>query len=356
GVAQRGQPGADVVVQVVGVEVLSQVVGIVDGPPGDLRGQVDARPRDLERVLQRPVRGGAGTDQAEERAGGDAEPLGPAGEDAGLVDEGLTDVEDHRAHHGPERSVRSCRVACSPGCGGSVFRRRPDPRIKVSGMTHPAIPVTLSTASVYPRRAAFAFESAAEIGFDGVAVMVWSDPATQDPKALSKLAADTGMPIRSIHAPTLLVSQRVWGRSPADKLARAVDMAGELGARTVVVHPPFRWQYRYARSFEEQVRELNAGGPVTVAVENMYPWRPHSRLDRELKAYLPGWDPMEHGYDAVTLDLSHAAVAQQDGLDLLREFGDRLRHVHLADGTFNARDEHLVPGRGDMHCDKVLTE
>ncbi|WP_402373423.1 sugar phosphate isomerase/epimerase family protein [Isoptericola rhizosphaerae] len=223
-------------------------------------------------------------------------------------------------------------------------------------MTHPAIPVTLSTASVYPRRAAFAFESAAEIGFDGVEVMVWSDPATQDPNALSKLAADTGMPIRSIHAPTLLVSQRVWGRSPADKLARAVDMAGELGARTVVVHPPFRWQYRYARSFEEQVRELNAGGPVTVAVENMYPWRPHSRLDRELKAYLPGWDPMEHGYDAVTLDLSHAAVAQQDGLDLLREFGDRLRHVHLADGTFNARDEHLVPGRGDMHCDKVLTE
>ncbi|WP_277207613.1 sugar phosphate isomerase/epimerase family protein [Isoptericola croceus] len=223
-------------------------------------------------------------------------------------------------------------------------------------MTDPAIPVTLSTASVYPRRAAFAFESAAEIGYDGVEAMVWSDPATQDPKALSRLAADTGMPIRSIHAPTLLVSQRVWGRSPADKLARAVDMAGELGAHTVVVHPPFRWQYRYARGFEEQVRTLNASSSVTVAVENMYPWRPHSRLDRDLKAYLPGWDPMEHGYDAVTLDLSHAAIAQQDGLSLLREFGDRLRHVHLADGTFNARDEHLVPGRGDMHCDKVLTE
>ncbi|GAA4723706.1 sugar phosphate isomerase/epimerase [Isoptericola chiayiensis] len=223
-------------------------------------------------------------------------------------------------------------------------------------MADPSIPVTLSTASVYPRRAAFAFESAAQIGYDGVEVMVWSDPVTQDPRALERLVADSGVPIRSIHAPTLLVSQRVWGRSPADKLARAVDMAGELGARTVVVHPPFRWQYKYARGFEEQVHELNQQGEVTVAVENMYPWRPHSRLDRELKAYLPGWDPSEHGYDSVTLDLSHAAIAQQDGLALLDEFGDRLRHVHLADGTFNARDEHLVPGRGDMHCDKVLTE
>jgi sugar phosphate isomerase/epimerase len=223
-------------------------------------------------------------------------------------------------------------------------------------MTEATIPVTLSTASVYPRRAPFAFEVAAQIGYDGVEVMVWSDPVTQDVKALERLAAETGMPIRSIHAPTLLVSQRVWGRSPAEKLDKAVDMAGELGASTVVVHPPFRWQYRYARGFEEQVHLLNSSGTVTVAVENMYPWRPHSRLDRELKAYLPGWDPSEHSYDSVTLDLSHAAIAQQDGLELLDVFDDRLRHVHLADGTFNVRDEHLVPGRGDMHCDKVLTE
>jgi sugar phosphate isomerase/epimerase len=218
------------------------------------------------------------------------------------------------------------------------------------------IPVTLSTASVYPRRAAFAFESAAELGYDGIEVMVWSDEATQDPATLRRLAADHGMPVRSIHAPTLLVSQRVWGRSPGDKLRRAVEVAEEVGARTVVVHPPFRWQYKYARQFQDLVHELNEEGEVTVAVENMYPWRPRSKGDRELKAYLPGWDPADHDYDAVTLDLSHAAVAQQDGLALVAGFGDRLRHVHLADGTASARDEHLVPGRGDMACDKVLEE
>lgn len=216
--------------------------------------------------------------------------------------------------------------------------------------------MTLSTASVYPRRAAFAFEAAAELGYDGVEVMVWSDPATQDPASLKHLADEHGMPVRSVHAPTLLVSQRVWGRAPADKLRRAVDMAGELGAETVVVHPPFRWQYKYARQFQELVHELNESGGVTVAVENMYPWRPRSRGERELKAYLPGWDPAEHDYDAVTLDLSHAAIAHQDGLALVHGFGDKLRHVHLADGTASGRDEHMVPGRGDMACDKVLEE
>ncbi len=186
--------------------------------------------------------------------------------------------------------------------------------------------MTLSTASVYPRRAAFAFEVAAELGYDGVEVMVWSDEATQDPAALTRLADDHGVPVRSIHAPTLLVSQRVWGRAPASKLRRTVDMAGELGASTVVVHPPFRWQYKYARQFQDLVHELNESGEVTVAVENMYPWRPRSKGDRELKAYLPGWDPADHDYDAVTLDLSHAAVAQQDGLALVAEFGDRVAH------------------------------
>lgn len=239
---------------------------------------------------------------------------------------------------------------------GTVVTALTRPLAKVPRMIEASIPVTLSTASLYPRRAAFAFETAAELGYDGVEVMVWADPATQEPAELAKLASDHGVEIRSIHAPTLLLSQRVWGQSPAPKLRRSVDMALELGARTVVVHPPFRWQYKYARQFQDQVRELAQDTGVTIAVENMYPWRARASSERELKAYLPGWDPAEHDYDAVTLDLSHAAVAQQDGIALVDGFGERLRHVHLADGTGSARDEHLVPGRGAMACDKVLQE
>ncbi|GAA1862755.1 sugar phosphate isomerase/epimerase [Myceligenerans crystallogenes] len=217
----------------------------------------------------------------------------------------------------------------------------------------PGVHVTLSTASVFPRRVPYAFEAAAEIGYDGIEVMIWSEEATRNPLTLARYSAETGVPVRSVHAPTLLVSQRVWGRAPGPKLDRTVEMAQELGATTVVVHPPFRWQFKYARQFEEQVATLTENTDVTIAVENMYPWRGGGR---ELQAYLPGWDPAEHGYDAVTLDLSHASVAQQDGMKLLSIFGDRLRHLHLADGTGSPRDEHLVPGRGTMRCDKVLAE
>jgi sugar phosphate isomerase/epimerase len=36
------------------------------------------------------------------------------------------------------------------------------------------------------------------------------------------------------------------------------------------------------------------------------------------------------------------------------ELGDRLAHVHLADGSGSAKDEHLVPGRGSQPCAEFL--
>ena len=42
----------------------------------------------------------------------------------------------------------------------------------------------------------------------------------------------------------LLVTQRVWGTDPWGKLQRAQAAAELVGAETVVVHPPFRWQCR----------------------------------------------------------------------------------------------------------------
>jgi sugar phosphate isomerase/epimerase len=34
--------------------------------------------------------------------------------------------------------------------------------------------------------------------------------------------------------------------------------------------------------------------------------------------------------------------------------GERLRHIHLTDGTGSAKDEHLVPGRGVMRAGEFL--
>ncbi|MDV3125568.1 sugar phosphate isomerase/epimerase [Mycobacterium sp. 21AC1] len=234
----------------------------------------------------------------------------------------------------------------------------------------PSIKVGLSTASVYPLRTEAAFEYAARLGYDGVELMVWAEAVSQDIDAVQKLSRHYGMPVLSVHAPCLLISQRVWGANPIPKLERSVRAAEQLGAQTVVVHPPFRWQRRYADGFSEQVAELEADSEVQVAVENMFPFRADrffgagpSSVERMRKrggkpgagisAFAPSYDPLDGGHAHYTLDLSHTATAGTDAMDMARRMGDGLAHLHLCDGMGASTDEHLVPGRGTQPTAEV---
>jgi len=221
----------------------------------------------------------------------------------------------------------------------------------MSAVQVPGAKVALSTASVYPESCAAAFDLAERLGYDGVEVMVWTDPVSQEAGALRALSDLYGLPVTSVHAPTLLLTQRVLSPEPWPKIDRSVDLAQEVGADTVVLHPPFRWQKEYARTFADGValREHDSG--VALAVENMFPWRARNR---EMQAYLPHWDPVTQPYDHVTLDLSHTATAGSDAMAMARALGPRLAHVHLADGLGSPRDEHLVPGRGNQPCAELL--
>lgn len=219
----------------------------------------------------------------------------------------------------------------------------------------PDIPVALSTASAYPLNCAGAFSVAERLGYDAIEVMVWTDKVSQEAGALRALSELHGIPIVSIHAPTLLITQRVWGTDPWEKVDRSIDLAHEVGADTVVLHPPFRWQREYAAGFVEGVAAREQDSGIRLAVENMYPWRARSKENsREVEAYLPHWDPVPQPYDNVTLDLSHAALARSDAVAMVRDLGPRLTHLHLADGIGSLKDEHLVPGRGGQPCGEVL--
>ncbi|AUG77972.1 hypothetical protein CFP65_3168 [Kitasatospora sp. MMS16-BH015] len=215
----------------------------------------------------------------------------------------------------------------------------------------PDTKVLLSTASVYPENTVTAFELAARLGYDGVEVMVWNDPVSQDIEALRRLADAHRMPIHAVHAPCLLITQRVWTTDPWTKLVRARAAAEKLGADTVVVHPPFRWQRQYAREFVEGIARMAGETEVRFAVENMYPWR---YRDREVLAYAPGWDVTEEEYRHFTIDLSHAATSRVDALGMVDRMGERLAHIHLADGLGSGKDEHLIPGRGKQPCAELL--
>jgi sugar phosphate isomerase/epimerase len=218
------------------------------------------------------------------------------------------------------------------------------------------IRVGMSTTCVYPLEPEHAFRLAKLAGYDGIEVMVTQEESTQQAEPLLELSRRYALPILSIHAPVLLLTHFVWGRDPRVKLARTAELAAAVGAETVVVHPPFRWQASYAASFLAIVREISAQYGVEIAVENMFPWR---AAGRNMKAYAPGWDPRIMDCDAVTLDFSHAALSGVDSLQFTSDVGERLRHVHLCDGSGaigegQIFDEHLLPGHGREPVAEVL--
>ena len=113
------------------------------------------------------------------------------------------------------------------------------------------------------------------------------------------------VPILAMHAPCLVITQRVWGTDPWASCCGRRDAAEELGAETVVVHPPFRWQREYARQFVEGIARMAEETDVRFAVENMYPCGPRPARSR-LRARL---GPRRRGLPDFTLDLSHTSVS-----------------------------------------------
>ena len=97
-------------------------------------------------------------------------------------------------------------------------------------MTANGIRVGLSTASVYPENTEAAFRFAADLGYDGVELMVWAESRQPGLGAVERLVRKYGVPVLAVHAPCLLISQRVWGADPVAKLERSVRAAEILGA------------------------------------------------------------------------------------------------------------------------------
>jgi sugar phosphate isomerase/epimerase len=213
----------------------------------------------------------------------------------------------------------------------------------------------MSTSSVYPLGVSDAFQLAKLAGFDGMEIMVNRDPDARDVELLRSLIEQHGLPVYSVHSPVLPGTEFLWGIGGRRKVERSAQLAVALGATTVVVHPPYRWQPIWARRFERAVREISERYGVEIAVENMFGLKLGGRqVVVHSTAHLADLD-----CSAFTLDISHAAADGRDALELGLELGDRLRHVHLCDGHAaieGARlaDEHLVPGRGGQPVGEIV--
>jgi sugar phosphate isomerase/epimerase len=205
--------------------------------------------------------------------------------------------------------------------------------------TRPAAQLLFSTAPFFRQPLRDAFGAIASAGFEAVEVMVTQDPTTQEPHLLAKAAREHGLAVRAIHAPFLLVTRRVWGTDPTQKIYRAVHLAEEVGASLVVIHPPYRWQVRFRGWVQDHLAEFSQASGITVAVENMFPIRLRGDLGVRFHAS-QGFEDLERSSDLV-LDTSHAAVSNLDIREFYRTHRDRIRHVHLSNNAGKGWDSHL---------------
>ena len=219
-------------------------------------------------------------------------------------------------------------------------------------MTDPRPPIACSTISVFSKPLDEAFPLIAETGFDGIELMVTSDPDTQDAGRVRALSEDYALPVLAVHAPFLLMARRVWGREPVGKIDRAVELALGVGAPLVVVHPPYRWQTAYRSWVDERLSAVAAERGVRIAVENMFPLRVRGRSIARFHAR-QSLENLE-GFPDVTLDTSHLAVAGLDPVETLSSLGDRLAHVHLSNNAGKGWDSHLPLDQGVLDLGRFL--
>jgi len=210
----------------------------------------------------------------------------------------------------------------------------------------------VSTAAFFTRPLREAFRHIAEAGYAGVEVMVTKDPTTQEAHLLAPLAREHGLSIDAIHAPFLLMTRRVFGTEPVEKIYRSVHLAEDVGAPLVVIHPPYRWQSRFRRWVDESLQEFSERTGVTVAVENMFPVR--LRGERGVTFHAKQEiEELERMHRAV-LDTSHAAVAGLDLLDTYHRLRGNLAHVHLSNNAGKGWDSHLPVDQGVLPLQDLL--
>ena len=221
-------------------------------------------------------------------------------------------------------------------------------------MTPPHPPIQCSTGPFWAFELSHALDALAEAGFKEIELMVTRDPATQKADIPARLAEERGLKITSLHAPFLVITKNVWGMDPVGKIKRGAEMCGELGCRSMIVHPPYLWERGYAEWIANEAAAFSEETGVAVVVETMYPkWL----AGRKLRAYR--WLEPRALVDAVpdaALDTSHLAVCREDilkGYDVLRP---RLRHIHLSDNAADGRDGHLELEQGVLPLERFLGE
>ena len=189
----------------------------------------------------------------------------------------------------------------------------------------------------------------------GILKIIDSPSALSFAAELRKIIEDSGLTVGQCHT-ALCGGYDQWEQIIGITL-KTLPFAAEMGARNPVIHPicPLNTKDPLFSAKPEVIFELNrkmyerlvpvarAHG-LTILIENLF-------ADGERKEAVPCWSTYAEELNAlmdafpelsVCLDTGHAVITGQKPADMVRQFGSRIKALHLH-GNDRIHDLHLTP-------------
>lgn len=151
-----------------------------------------------------------------------------------------------------------------------------------------------------------------------------------------------------------------------DRLIRAIEIAGIVGAKTIVVHPMHHLPYignedvlmQLNIDFYHKLAPYAKTAGVKIALENM--WQRNSETKEivvsacsRTKEFAIWIDTLNDDCFTACLDLGHCGLYGYDAAETIRGLGEkRLGALHVHDNDFFS-DSHTAPFLGKMHWDTI---
>lgn len=227
--------------------------------------------------------------------------------------------------------------------------------------------LSLSTGCIYIYPLRSIFSIAREAGFAGVELVVSPEVELRGGRYVRRLAESYGLTVFSLHPPILPFPG--WSNYRT-AVPRLVDLALEVGARYVVLHPPDALSLAdgrgrsYVEALMEGLQRIE-GTSLRIAIENRGFFRTQDRSYvlsdmRELRAFADELDL------PLVLDTSHAATSSYSLAETYHILADRLVNVHFSDlrsppwplsvhYLHTYLKHHQIPGDGQLPLTDLLS-
>ncbi len=189
-------------------------------------------------------------------------------------------------------------------------------------------------------------------------------------REMRRIAEGCGVCFNQAHAPFAKYKPQEEAREENRKLfeqtCRSIEIAGELGAERIIVHPAFICPHidasqRFEMNMEiySRLLEVARANNVIIAIENMYGRHKDksSKLIRNVCSHAEEFiryvDALDTPYITACVDVGHAGLVGESASSMILALDKRVTCIHIHDNDFY-EDIHTLPFFGDINFNSVI--